>query len=430
MWYKKIINEVFIYGHHPNDDVETKNHKTILTIALIVTALNLFAFSFLYINIERYGAAITLIAFGLYVSIILILFKYHCNFKKIRNSYFIAFYFYLIIYHCVMGGYIGSVQYIYYGIPALTGIQLFYKKNSEKYLWLGVYILTSVVLYILEPTISIGMVPLPDKLVILTFVNNFILISTLVFVSVQNFTKIIQQERQKSDVLIRNILPENVVKELNESGESIPIYAEFATVIFIDFVNFTTNTSKMTPQAIVSKLNNYFTNFDKIFKDHGVEKLKTIGDGYMAVGGVPVPNNTHPVDVAMAAIKILQYMEHDKVNNDESWEVRIGIHTGSMVAGIIGKTKFAYDVWGNNVNLGSRLETAGKAGFINVSENFVAFTAEFFEFEDRGLVEIKHGEKIKMFFLLDFKEELRTTHFQPNEKFYKKYAEYSNAPFT
>ncbi|MBK8699270.1 MAG: adenylate/guanylate cyclase domain-containing protein [Saprospiraceae bacterium] len=427
MWYKSVFDSILNLGHVTSDTIELKSQKTIMTIALLATISNLFVFSMLFYRIQRVEAAATLMVFAIVILINILLFRVHGNFRLFRNAYFTSFYFYMIIYHSVMGGFEGSVQYIYYGIPALTGIQIFYRKTREKTLWFILYAITAIVLYLLEPVISDGMVPLPHDIVLLTYVNNFILISGLIFISINYFTSIIQKERRKSDSLLRNILPEKVIDELNVRGTSLPILAKSASVIFIDFVNFSLITEKMSPQDLVFNLNQYFTQFDEIFKHHLVEKLKTIGDGYMAVGGVPTENNTHPIDVALSAMQIIEYINQLNQETEGAWNVRIGINTGPMVAGIIGKSKFAYDVWGDNVNLASRLETAGRPGKINVSQSFKDLAGEFFLFEDRGLVEIKHGEKIQMYFLVDIREELRSGHFEPNDRFYELYDKLAKA---
>jgi|GEM_PF-3239489 len=425
---KRILGRLGSIGHAPSDNEELKSHKSIVTVSLMAAVLNLVFFAIKYIGIGRINAAIALIIFAIVLTLNIGFFRLHRNFRVFRDIAFIGFFFYMIAYHYLMGGYIGSVIYINYGIAVLVGIQMFYKKRWEKNAWFFIYMITAIILYFLEPQISKGMVPLSDSLTLLTHVNNFILISSLVILSVNYFTTIIKEEKQKSDILIRNILPESVVNELNVQGKYNPIMTPHATAIFMDFVNFTKITADMSPQDLVSILNEHFTDFDQIFKDHKVEKLKTIGDGYMAVGGLPEINNTHPLDVALAAMQILLYMETKNKNKDIPWDIRIGIHTGPMVAGIIGKTKFSYDVWGRSVNICSRLETASKPGCINVSEEFMELTQAFFEFEARGLVDIKSIGPTRMYFLTDIKEQLRTVHFQPNKKFYDCYEEFAKTP--
>jgi class 3 adenylate cyclase len=424
---RRFIDWAGSIGFKPDDSAETRSHKTILTIALYVAVSNLLLFVPVYFAIHRVPAALTLLGFAIFLTINLAWFHHHRNFKIFRDVSFIAIYLYIIIYHTVMGGYIGSTGYINYGIAILNGVQMFYKRRKAKNTWFIVYVLTAIILYFLEPVISTISAPLPDSLNTIMFVNNFILIAGMVMLSGNYFISIIRKEKLKSDLLIRNILPEAVVNELNQYGKSNPIKVPLATAIFIDFVGFTKISQKMLAEEIVDMLNIHFTKFDEIFRGHHVEKLKTIGDGYMAVGGLPESNNTHPLDVALAAMKVISYIEEFNTSKQKNFDVniRIGIHIGPMVAGIIGESKFSYDVWGSSVNLCSRLETASKPGCINVSKEFMECTNTLFEFEARGLVEAKNMEPVPMYFLTDIKEPLRAAHFRPNNRFYEQYRLYT-----
>ena len=435
MWYKNIGDSIRRFavwigsiGNSPGDSPELKSHKTILTVAMYAAISNLLFFTVEYLNFGRDYAALTLFVFACMLIINLIFYRFHRNFIIFRDTVFVGYFIYLIVYHSVMGGFIGSVFYILYAIPVISGAQILYQKKSHRINWYFIYMITAVILYFLEPYISKGMVSLPHRIILLTLLNNFILIASLIFLSINYHTNIIKAEKLKSDELIHSILPAPVVSELNEHGKSNPIMIPRATAIFMDFVGFTRITQEMGPHELVAILNEHFTNFDQIFVKHKVEKLKTIGDGYMAVGGLPETNNSHPLDVALAAMKVLSYMEEKNKVNLIEWKLRVGIHTGPMVAGIIGETKFSYDVWGSSVNLCSRLETASKPGCINVSEEFMEFTKDFFEFEPRGFIEIKNREPVNMYFLMDIKKELRSGHFQPNELFYEKYEQYSSPP--
>lgn len=415
-------------GNTPGDSPELRSHKIILTVAMYAAILNLLYFSVEYFNMGRENAGLTLLVFASLLSINVILFRFHRNFIIFRDTVFVGYFFYLIVYHTVMGGYIGSVFYILYAIPVISGAQILYQKRSHRINWYFLYMITGIVLFFLEPYISEGMVLLPERIILLTLLNNFILIASLIFLSINYYTNILKAEKLKTDELIHSILPAPVVSELNTHGKSNPIMIPRATAIFMDFVGFTRITQEMGPHELVSILNEHFTNFDQIFVRHKVEKLKTIGDGYMAVGGLPEPNDSHPLDVALAAMKVISYMKEKNIENAIKWKLRIGIHTGPMVAGIIGETKFSYDVWGSSVNLCSRLETASKPDCINVSEEFMEYTKDFFEFEPRGFIEIKNRPPVNMYFLTDIKKELRSAHFEPNELFYEMYKQYAPPP--
>lgn len=424
--FVKFLNYIGSIGVTNTDTPETRSHKIIITVALYVAIANLVYFAFVYWAMGRFAAAYTLLVCSIIHIISLILFRFHRNFKFIRDSTFIVMYFYIIFYHVTMGGYVKSVEYIMYGIPILNGTQIFYKDKRWKWFWYAAYMVMAIVLYFLEPIISQGVEPLPDSIVLLTKFNNFVLIASMVILSISYFIAIIRAEKQKSDVLIRNILPSSVVEELNDYGISKPIFIPQATVVFMDFSGFTQLTENLSPQEMVTVLNEHFVEFDKIFKSHNVEKLKTIGDGYMAVGGVPEENKTHPLDVALACLKILHYMQNK--SKDKDWKIRIGIHTGPMVAGIIGESKFSYDVWGHTINLCSRLESSGVTGSINVSEDFYQNTRDIFEFEERGFIEIKNGPPVKMYLLKDLKPQLRQSPFHPNKEFYDIHSNYSLKP--
>lgn len=421
--FLRIINIIGSLGVNKTDDSELKSYKTILTIAAIVTILNLVLFVFWYFSMDRVFAAYTLLICAILHTINLTLFRFHRSFFILKNVYFVLMYVYVIFYQTSMGGYIGSVEYIMYGIPILVGTQMFYKNKTVKMLWFASYILMAIVLYLLEPIVSKNHIPLPDNIILFTKLNNFIMIASLMVLSINYFLRVIRAEKQKSDALIRNILPSTVVDELNSLGLSHPVLIPKATIIFMDFVGFTRLTQQMSPEELVKILNEHFVSFDKIFKMHYVEKLKTIGDGYMAVGGLPEINNSHTLDVALAGLKVLDYMKN-KVK-DLDWNIRIGIHTGPMVAGIIGETKFSYDVWGHTVNLCSRLESAGKPGCINVSEDFYQITKDFFDFEERGYIDIKNSDPVKMYLLKDLKSHLKTKEYHPNTSFYELYNTFS-----
>jgi class 3 adenylate cyclase len=173
----------------------------------------------------------------------------------------------------------------------------------------------------------------------------------------------LQNEKEKSDELLLNILPLDIARELKENGSAQTKKYASVTVIFTDFVGFSLIAEQMTAVDLVAEIDYCFKKFDRIIEKHGIEKIKTIGDSYMAAGGIPVANTTHPFDVINAAIEIRDFVEQHKAENIREnkpvFELRIGIHTGNIVAGIVGLNKFAYDIWGDTVNLASRMESSG-----------------------------------------------------------------------
>jgi ligand-binding sensor domain-containing protein/class 3 adenylate cyclase len=213
----------------------------------------------------------------------------------------------------------------------------------------------------------------------------------------------ITREKEKSDKLLLNILPRQTAEELKESGHSMPRYYKQVTILFSDFKGFTKISSEMAPGDLVRELEDYFTAFDEIIEKHNVEKIKTIGDAYMCAGGIPVPNETNAVDTVEVAIEMVAWVnrwnEQRMAAGKKPWPIRIGIHTGPLVAGVIGRKKFAYDVWGDSVNVASRLESNSEAGRINISAETYELVKHRFECTYRGEIEIKNRGAIPMYYV-------------------------------
>lgn len=210
--------------------------------------------------------------------------------------------------------------------------------------------------------------------------------------------------KKKSDELILNILPEQVAEELKEKGKAKTEAIDSATIIFTDFVNFTKVTSLLTPKELVEEIDYCYQGFEKIVSKYNVEKIKTIGDSFMAAGGVPTPNKTHPQDVVNAALEIVAFIENYKQKRAQegrpSFGIRIGIHTGPVIAGIVGSKKFAYDIWGDTVNVASRMESKDEEGRINISEDTYQLIKENFICTPRGKLAVKgKDETIPMYFV-------------------------------
>ena len=181
----------------------------------------------------------------------------------------------------------------------------------------------------------------------------------------------------------------------------------------------------MTPEELIAELDACFSRFDVISRKHKLEKIKTIGDSYMAAGGVPATNRTHPVDSVLAALEIQRFMmelaEKKKALNKPCWQLRLGIHTGPLVAGVIGREKFAYDVWGDTVNTASRLESSGVAGRINISGDTYDMVKDFFVCEYRGKISAKHKGEIDMYFVNALQPSLSDDSQEPNQRFVELY---------
>ncbi len=224
----------------------------------------------------------------------------------------------------------------------------------------------------------------------------------IVFIVVRN-NKLISVEKRKSEELLLNILPAEVADELKAKGSADAKLIDEVTVLFTDFKGFTQLSEKLSPQTLVAVVNECFSAFDHIMQRYGVEKIKTIGDAYMAAGGLPTPNNTHADDVVRAALEIQQYMHEHKLKKEAAgelfFEIRIGIHTGPVVAGIVGVKKFQYDIWGDTVNTASRMESSGEVGKVNISGATYELIKDKFNCVYRGEVQAKGKGNMQMYFV-------------------------------
>ena len=223
---------------------------------------------------------------------------------------------------------------------------------------------------------------------------------------IQVFVKLYQKTK-KVKHLLNNILPQEIALELEEKGKVKPKRYGLSTVLFTDFVAFSYHTKQMSPVELVNTLDTYFAAFDKIIKKYNLEKIKTIGDAYMCVSGVPEKRKENPILALLAAYEINQFMENLKLKNNQfgkkSWYLRIGLHSGPLVAGVIGKSKFAYDVWGDTVNIASRMCSSAEPGKVNISGETYKNIKAYFDCTFRGELEAKniglmgmyHVDKIK-----------------------------------
>jgi len=215
---------------------------------------------------------------------------------------------------------------------------------------------------------------------------------------------------QRIGQLLQNIFPENVLSDFNSKGKFSPKRIDNGVVMFTDFVDFSLKSKNMNPLALLKKLEKYFTVFDEIMERYKLEKIKTIGDAYMALGGVS-ENTPHPsIRACLAALEIRNYIHNEQLvaqaMNKEFWEIRIGLHVGPLVAGIIGTKKFNFDVWGDTVNIAARAERASIPGGITITNSLAKEIEDYFELEDRGKIPIhKRGGTINMFFLEQIKNE-------------------------
>jgi len=237
-------------------------------------------------------------------------------------------------------------------------------------------------------------------------------------------TEELQHEKEKSDNLLANMLPKGTAEEIMLKGKADKRKYNFVTVLFSDIQGFTRIAEEMNPELLIDELDRFFFHFDSVAEKYRIEKIKTIGDAYMCAGGIPERNRTNPVEVVLAALEMQKYMQQMK--NDPSrpaarfWDIRIGIHTGTVVAGVVGHKKITYDIWGDTVNTASRMESSGEPGKINISGTTYEFVKEYFTCDYRGRMPVKYKGDLDMYFVTGIRPELRGEDGSPNGRFMTK----------
>ena len=253
-----------------------------------------------------------------------------------------------------------------------------------------------------------------QKVVRNAFFGGFVVIFIIAFIIFRNYqnkvktNKLLDKQNEKIEGLLLNILPEKVAYELQHDGYATPRDYESATILFTDFKGFTNISSGLLPHELIAELNSYFNEFDDIIGQHNLEKIKTIGDAYMCAGGIPTSNTTHPADAVEAGLAIQEYIINKNIkrveNGQTPWELRVGIHTGHIVAGVVGSKKYAYDIWGDAVNIASRMESNGEAGKVNISEATYTLVKDKFNCTTRGKISVKGAGEKNMYFVDSIKQ--------------------------
>jgi class 3 adenylate cyclase len=221
----------------------------------------------------------------------------------------------------------------------------------------------------------------------------------------------IQAQRDRADKLLYNVLPERIAERLKESTETIAEEFSSATVLFADIVNFTPISARFGPREVVDMLNELFSHFDELVDKYGVEKIQVAGDGYMVAAGVPIPRPDHAAVLAQLALDMLEYVrKQDFLGGRHPIEIRIGLNSGPLIAGVIGRKKYFYALWGDMVNTASRMESHGESGKIQITRETYELVRDEFECEYIGEITVKGKGKMEAWHLLAKKEERSLSH--------------------
>tara|TARA_B110000211_G_C14070339_1_gene549642 strand:- start:1051 stop:2286 length:1236 start_codon:yes stop_codon:yes gene_type:complete len=409
---KKLV-QYFIPSSLPNnEEVQRKARLTAGTLLLLLVSTLQYSSISLYIGFDEGVMS----QFGLFVLTVITLVLYKLNVTRsiLLGVYFTACTISIAGAVFYTGG-SSSIVFMFLATTPITALMVWSVRGSK--FTLVVVVIVEVLIYYLDQD---GFV-FPNN-VKEEYRSSFFLSCNLGFVlllywisyifesakskAINNFEKKneeLAEEKAKSDRLLLNILPETVADELKETGQAKAHLYKDVSVLFLDIIGFTTISEKLTPQELVNELNLCFTEFDHIVKKNGVEKIKTVGDAYIAASGLPVENENNAEVAVATAIEMMASIEKYKLKreseNKPHFTFRCGIHSGTVVAGIVGVEKFAYDIWGDAVNTAARMEQNSEAGKVNISHQTYESVKDKFKIDYRGEIDAKNKGLIKMYFV-------------------------------
>ena len=393
-------------GINPDDDAETRLKKSLLIFATGLVCLGSMLWLFLYGQMGPQFSATPPLVFQLLLVSNLLFYFHSGNFNFFRYSQLALFLFAPFAVQWSIGNFISASGTSLWGLLAPIGAVLFFGVR-ESGAWFFAYIFMTALSGFFDYFLADAIVPNATKIPIQTsvffFALNFAAISSIVYLllryavqekakaqtSLEETHHLLQIEQDRSEKLLLNILPGPIAERLKNDNQAIADGFADVTVMFVDIVNFTKVAEGMSPQQVFSMLNRIFSSFDELAEEFGMEKIKTIGDAYMVAGGLNNEMDNYARSIAELALAMRDLLHRDFTVNDMHLEVRIGIGTGPVVAGVVGKKKFIYDLWGDTVNLASRITSEGVPGMIQVDETTYRRLVENFEFHEPQTIYLK-----------------------------------------
>jgi guanylate cyclase len=380
--------------------------RTTLVVASLTIALLAVIWVATYLVLGRPLAAAIPFAYQVVTGIGLLAVSRGRGFEAFRASQIAMMSFLPFLLQWTLGGYAASSAVSLWALVTALGA-VFFLGAAAAVPWLLGFLGLTIASAIVDPWLSARAVPLPDLVRTMFFGLNVVGVAVTAFVMVQYFVRqreaalaALDLEHARSERLLRNVLPGPIAERLKANSGTIADAHPAVTVLFADVVGFTPFAERVGPEDVVRVLDRIFSAFDDVADRHGLEKIKTIGDAYLLVGGLPAARPDHVVAVARAAFELIEAADRLAAETGSGLRIRIGIDSGPVVAGVIGRRKFSYDLWGDTVNTAARMESHGVAGRIQVTARVEAALRDAFELEPRGTIEVKGKGEIEAFLLV------------------------------
>lgn len=393
------VRRLALLGVAESDTDETRAQKVALTLAAaLITVLSIIWVGTYWVLGLMQAAAIPLV-YQIASVASLVVFARTKSYRFFRFSQAAMMTLLPFLLQWTLGGYVASSAVSLWALTAAIGT-LFFFTADESIPWFLAFLALTLLSGLLEPALSRNAATIPDPVPIAFFVLNVTGVSLTAYVLLQYAVRARDEAFARSESLLLNVLPKSIAQRLKREPGVIAEAHDEVTVLFADVVDFTPFTERTAPERVVGVLDEIFGTFDSLAERHGVEKIKTIGDAYMVAAGLPEPRPDHVQ--AMAEMALDMQAEFGKLCEPLGLDlaIRIGMDTGPVIAGVIGRHRFIYDLWGDTVNSASRMESHGVAGRIQVSEAAYGRLREQYEFEDRGEIDVKGKGRRRAYLLV------------------------------
>ena len=428
-------------GITPEDDDDTRLAKSLLIFATGLVSIASALWLALYWRMGPQVSSTLPFAYQVLLAANLFAYLKSGRFERFRVIQLALFLFFPFVMQWAIGNIVAGSGLVLWGLLAPVGALLCLGTGPAG-AWFAAYLfmlaLTGYFDYALGPFATYQRTQIPLETVVVFFTLNIAAVSTIVFLLLRFAFREkarararlraahaqLRVEQARSEMLLLNILPGPVADRLKRNDQTIADGFADVTVMFADIVNFTQVAAGMTPVQVFTMLNRVFSHFDELAESLKLEKIKTIGDAYMAAGGIPDENQTHSVDAVLCALRFQKLMKRHSTASEpaRNWRLRVGIHCGPVITGVVGTDKFVYDVWGDTVNTASRMEAAGMPGEVNISKDMYERVKHFFICEGRGLLPVKGKGDMEMFLVRGIRPELEDRPNHPNAEFKALYA--------
>lgn len=392
----RVLDRVLGMGTNPTDPAEDRRRNRLFVAFAIAVIVSVPPWAGIY---YAYGEAIAAIFPLVYVPLTLAslaAFARTQDFERARQIQCLVILALPFGVHVVLGGFQPSSGVVLWSVLAPFSALVF-GGISAGIRWLVAFAAVVVLAALIQPREANG---LPAWVVTAFFAANIATISAVAFALLAGYARQLATERARSERLLLNVLPAPIATRLRERDEVIADAYEAATMIFADVVNSTPLTAELTPREMVALLDEYVSVFDGLADRHGVEKIRTIGDNWMGVAGVPQPRSDHADAVARLAIGMLEYVAERNRSGLRCLDFRIGINSGAVIGGVIGRRKFVFDIWGDPVNTAARMESHGEPGKIQMTEATYELLKDHFVCEPRGTIEVKGKGPMRTWWLI------------------------------